>query len=121
MLLHPRCGMCSHDCTSGCWFLLDQKLISVPAVSSLLLFPHLLLVPCSWLRPWVPGLIPFGIDCDLWFCCAGTNLISRFRLILAFGGACSLPPASRVSHDAFLLFDHFSGVSPARAWSHGVT
>ena len=90
------------------------------AVSGLLLFPHLLLVPCSWLRPQVPGLIPFGIDCDSWFHCAGTDLISRFQLVLAFGGACTLLPASRASHDAFSIFDHFSGVSPACAWACGV-
>src|SRR5712692_5929308 len=121
MLLPLCCGMCSHNCTSGCWFLLDWKLISVLAGSCLLLFPHLPLMPCSWLRPQVPGLIPFGIDHDLWFHCAGTDLISRFQLVLAFGGTCTLPPASCVSHDVFSLFDHFSGVSPACAWAHGVT
>ena len=85
-----------------------------------LVFPHLLLVPCSCLRSRVPGLIPFGIDRDSWFRCAGTGLISGFRLVLAFCGACTLPLASRASRDAFSLFVHFCGVSPARAWARGV-
>src|SRR6266849_8472676 len=62
-----------------------------------LVVPLLSLVPFSCLRSRVPGLIPLGIDRDSWFRCAGTGLISGFQLVLAFCGACTLPPASRAS------------------------